>query len=142
MHRGPRERGAALIEFAILAPLLVALLIGIIEFGWLFSQNIDVRHGAREGARLAATNFGTSGAIVTETCDRMDIAGTSAVTVQLTHGVGATIGDAATVEVIATPSSITGMFGAFMPATLESSIEIRLEQTPGWSSMGAASACP
>ena len=52
--RRPRERGAVLVEFAIISPVLALLLFGVIEFGWAFSQNLDVRHGAREAARLAA----------------------------------------------------------------------------------------
>ncbi len=134
------DRGATLVEFAILAPLLVTLLLGIVEFGWLFSQNVDVRHGAREGARLAATDFGSAAAIITETCDRMDIAGTSAITIELTR-TGNNIGDEAVVTVTATPTSITGFFSAIMPATLQSSIETRLEQTPSWSSTVGPVSC-
>jgi Flp pilus assembly protein TadG len=134
------ERGATLVEFAILAPLLVALLLGIVEFGWLFSQNVDVRHGAREAARLAATDYGDENAIVAETCDRMDIAGTAAVTVELTRN-GATIGDVVTVTVDATPTSLTGFFDAILPTTLDSTVETRLEQTPSWSSTATPIAC-
>ena len=42
-------------------PFLAMLLFGIIDFGWAFSQNIDVRHAAREGGRLAAVNASTGG---------------------------------------------------------------------------------
>ena len=52
------ERGAAAVEFAVIAPVLFALLFGIIDFGWAFSQNLDVKHAAREGARLAVVNSG------------------------------------------------------------------------------------
>ena len=48
VSRARGERGASLVEFAILAPLLIVLVLGIVEFGWLFSQNNDVRHGPRE----------------------------------------------------------------------------------------------
>jgi Flp pilus assembly protein TadG len=136
-----RERGASLIEFAILMPLLITLLLGVVEFAWLFSQNIDVRHGAREGARLAATDYGNETTIANETCDRMDIAGTAAVTVNLTRS-GATIGDEINVTVTATPASLTGFFDYILPATLTSSIETRLEQSPSWSSTASPVACP
>ena len=129
-------------EFAILAPLLITLLLGIIEFGWLFSQNIDVRHGAREAARLAATDFpGGANAIALETCDRMDVAGTGAITIDLQQS-GTTIGDVVTVTVSATPDSLTGFFDAILPATLDSTVETRLEQTPSWSSTGTPISCP
>ncbi|MGH9198793.1 MAG: TadE/TadG family type IV pilus assembly protein, partial [Acidimicrobiia bacterium] len=40
-----KERGANLVEFAILAPLLFALLFGIVDFAWILGQYQDVRHG-------------------------------------------------------------------------------------------------
>ena len=118
-----------MVEFAIMAPLLILLLLGIIEFGWLFAQNVDVRHGAREGARLAATNF--AGDIGLETCNRMDLTGTSTVTVNLTR-TGTQIGSTVTVTVTAVPSSITGAFAGLMPASLSSAIESRIEQPATW----------
>lgn len=48
------EHGAALIEFALIVPILLALLIGIIEFGWIYNGYISITGAAREGARLAA----------------------------------------------------------------------------------------
>ena len=48
------ERGAAIIEFAIITPILIAMVIGIIEFGWIYSGYITLTGAAREGARLAA----------------------------------------------------------------------------------------
>jgi hypothetical protein len=47
-------RGQALVEFALVVPILLILIIGIIEFGraWNISQVLG--HAAREGARSAA----------------------------------------------------------------------------------------
>ncbi|MDX1747957.1 MAG: TadE/TadG family type IV pilus assembly protein, partial [Halobacteriales archaeon] len=69
-----RERGAALVEFAVLAPLLILLVLGIVEFGWKFGQFNDVRHGAREGGRYAAVDGDGTGnaAIHTRVCQAMD----------------------------------------------------------------------
>ena len=50
------QRGAALVEFAILVPLLFGILFGIVDFGYSFSRTLDIRHGSREGARLVAVN--------------------------------------------------------------------------------------
>ena len=47
------EDGAAAVEFAILLPLLVALLFGFIQFGVAFNNKIQATNAAREGARLA-----------------------------------------------------------------------------------------
>lgn len=47
------ERGASMIEFAIVALLLLTLIFGIIEFGWIFFGWITLTGAVREGARLA-----------------------------------------------------------------------------------------
>jgi Flp pilus assembly protein TadG len=46
------ERGAELIEFAIVAPLLVFIIAGIIDFGMMFRTYEAVTNAAREGARV------------------------------------------------------------------------------------------
>lgn len=53
-HRG--ERGAAAVEFAILLPLLVIILFGIIAFGLAMIQKVTYVSAAREGARYAAVH--------------------------------------------------------------------------------------
>jgi Flp pilus assembly protein TadG len=48
------ERGTAAVEFALLLPVLLLILFGVIEWGKVFSQ-VEVYNGmAREGARCAA----------------------------------------------------------------------------------------
>jgi Flp pilus assembly protein TadG len=49
------EKGASLIEFAIVAPLLFLLLFGVIEFARLVHGFTTVWTAAREGARYATT---------------------------------------------------------------------------------------
>ena len=51
--QGRAERGAAAVEFALLLPLLVALLFGFVEFGIAFNTKIQATNAAREGARIA-----------------------------------------------------------------------------------------
>lgn len=49
-----KEKGQAMVEFAlILVPLLI-LIGGIIDFGWIFYHKVIVNNAAREGARYAA----------------------------------------------------------------------------------------
>lgn len=55
-----RERGQALVETAITLPLLLLLLMGIMEFGWYFYNQMSVENGSREGARYAIVNSGSS----------------------------------------------------------------------------------
>lgn len=48
------NRGQAVVEFALVLPLFVWLMLGMIDFGRIFHELIVVSHAAREGARVAA----------------------------------------------------------------------------------------
>jgi Flp pilus assembly protein TadG len=53
-RRTAEDRGAAMVEFALVLPLLVMLVFGIISFGRAYNTTISMRSAAREGARAAA----------------------------------------------------------------------------------------
>ncbi len=133
-HRRNRDEGAALVEFALVMPLLLLLIFGMVDAGWAFFQNLEVRHGAREAARLAAVDFGTADEIIRETCARMNVpSGSAAVAVTLSK-TGADIGDKATVTVTRpNHQSLTGLLPFFDSISLDSTVEIRIEQPAGWS---------
>ena len=58
------ERGAELVETALTLPLILLVVIGIIEFGFVFQKLEVVTNAAREGARvLVLPNFGPADAI-------------------------------------------------------------------------------
>jgi Flp pilus assembly protein TadG len=58
------ESGAELIEFALTLPLLLLVVLGIIEFGFVFQQYEVVTNAAREGARMASLNtYGSTNAM-------------------------------------------------------------------------------
>jgi Flp pilus assembly protein TadG len=48
------ERGAALVEFAIVLPILLTLVFGIIEYGRAYEVKVQLTGGVREGARALA----------------------------------------------------------------------------------------
>ena len=50
-------RGAALVELALVLPLLLMVLLGMLDFGKAFNEWISQTHLASEGARLAAVNY-------------------------------------------------------------------------------------
>jgi TadE-like protein len=52
-HRLRSERGAELIEFALVLPLLLFIIMGLVDFGFLFQRFEVVTNAAREGARMA-----------------------------------------------------------------------------------------
>lgn len=53
-HRDHRRRGGAIVEFAVVLPLLLTILFGIIEYGYVFMVRQSLQHAAREGCRLAS----------------------------------------------------------------------------------------
>ena len=136
LRRSPNrtESGASLVEFAIVLPLLIVLLFGIVEFGWAFAQNLDVKHVAREVGRLAAVNAPDS-EIQDRTCGS-DIANITGASVTTTGSAG----DPATITVTADLEQITGLFGPFLGGVgaLTSTVDVRLEQDLDWS----GTACP
>lgn len=48
------ERGAVAVEFALLAPVLIMLLLGIMEFGRAYNVQVSLSNAAREGVRVMA----------------------------------------------------------------------------------------
>ena len=47
------RRGAAIVEMAVVAPLLLTMLFGVMEFGWMFMVHETMTNTARECCRLA-----------------------------------------------------------------------------------------
>jgi Flp pilus assembly protein TadG len=76
------RRGTASVEFALVLPVLLALLFGIIEFGFLFKDQICVQQVAREGARAAAV-----GKVRTDVNNQIAASATTLTTANLTYEV-------------------------------------------------------
>lgn len=49
------ERGVALVEFALILPLFMTLVLGMFSGGRSYNQNLSLTHAAREGARYGST---------------------------------------------------------------------------------------
>ena len=125
--RKHKDRGASLVEFAFVMPLLLILVFGVIEFGWALTQHLDVRHLARETGRIATVN-----GAVSDIEDRVcagDVIVPSAVT-SITRTGSSDRGEAAFVTIQANLDQITGLFGWLFGGSpsLSSTVEIRLEQ--------------
>lgn len=48
------QRGQGLVEFAALVPVFLLLLLGMLEFGFVFDQNLTLEYATREGARVGS----------------------------------------------------------------------------------------
>ena len=143
------QRGATLVEFAFVLPVFVLFLFAIIDFGWLFTQFLDVKQGAREGARLAIVNdcigfendpSGCSTEIVRKICARTSDLDDADTTVSLEkppedNGITAQV----TVEYPA--RSLTGMMAVFInDKTLRATVRMRREKPIVW--QPGTYACP
>ncbi|MDP9022338.1 MAG: pilus assembly protein [Actinomycetota bacterium] len=53
-----QERGAAAVEFALILPMLLLLIFGMIDFSRAYNAHISLSGAAREGARVLALGTG------------------------------------------------------------------------------------
>ena len=127
----PRSRGQALVEFALIVPVMLLLLVIAIDFGRLFFSYIQISNAAREGAAYgshAPTNLvtitsralqetnaqaqrGESAITVTAKCN--DSAGTALASCSLATGGAAGAGNSITVNVNEPFTFMTPMVTAF-----------------------------
>jgi Flp pilus assembly protein TadG len=56
MQRATRDEGAVLVEFALVLPLLMLILLGTLQFGILLNAKINETHLTSSAARYAAVN--------------------------------------------------------------------------------------
>lgn len=143
--RRRREGGAALVEFAMVLPLLVALLFGIVEFGIALNDYQSIRHGVREGARQAVVReFGATATTCTSivapdevkrviclTKDRIGLGNDVRVRVAYNAPAAtAPAGDHGSVSVCAQRNvdPITGAIPAIDGISLKSGIQMRMEK--------------
>ncbi len=84
MKSKDQERGAVAVEMAILLPLLLLILIGILEFGRVLNVQVSLTEAAREGARYAAIHHSDPG---------LDVQGTALAAAPTLAGLGVTVTD-------------------------------------------------
>lgn len=54
--RDKKEDGQSIVEFALILPVFLLILCGIIDFGWMFYNQLTLNNACREGARYAVVN--------------------------------------------------------------------------------------
>lgn len=108
------ERGATLVEFALVLPILVTLLFGIAEFGRVLNAQVVVTSATREGARFAS--LGSSSAAVTTqvraNCPTVDPALLTVVVTNAGGASGTAVSVRVTYQLTLMSEIIASMFGA------------------------------
>ncbi len=138
-----RSRGQAVVEFALVLPFLLILLLGIIEMSWLAKTYITLANAAREGARTAAV--GRTTAAVAQRTEQAASPLSVTVTLQvstddgatwsnLTNNAGATGNSAQTghlirIRVHATHSQLSGFFPFLNSLNVREEAVMRREPT-------------
>lgn len=131
------EKGQAFVEFAIVLPLLLMILCGIIDYGWIFTNQNIIDHCAREGARYAIIHAENSGAIIatdaiknyTKALAPSNISGSLNVDVEFTNPSFPRLGDVK-VKVNRDTEALTPIVGIFtggQTINLESSCTMKVE---------------
>src|SRR5215469_5073342 len=55
------EHGQSLVELALVMPMLIAIIIGIVDVGWLAYSYVELTNGANAGVHYAAQTYATAG---------------------------------------------------------------------------------
>ena len=111
------ERGAAAVEFALVLPLLLLLVLGIIEFSRLYNIQISLTNAAREGARSMAIHNSQP------TAKTAAIAAAPSISPSLSNGqisimpAACAANQAVTVTITYSVSLLSGYFGTTLPLT-------------------------
>lgn len=121
------QRGASAVEFALLAPLFVALLFAIVEFGMILYTKGMLTHASREGARFGVVYSvpkRTAGEIETAVRNYLNTSGlTSPATVEILGAQGAsetslTVTVRYTYNFLVLPKDLNSYMGGSMPLNL------------------------
>lgn len=111
----PRERGAAAVEFALVLPVLLLLVLGLLEFARIYNVQISLSNAAREGARVMAieNSVATARAAAVAAAPSVDPAiSTAQVAVTPSSCSG---GGTVSVTIEYQVTLMTGWFGASLP---------------------------
>jgi Flp pilus assembly protein TadG len=131
------DEGAAAVEFALVVPVLLLVVFGIITFGIIFAQQLALGNAARQGARFGAVGSHTCADIEAETKSNVTTLGMlpDDVTITVTRDGGFSCDDAtATPCAGSTPGDNVHVEAAFIseplvPMVLVSEVDLSSEGT-------------
>ena len=107
------ERGAAAVEFAILLPLLLMLVLGTIEFGRAYNAQITLTNAARDGVRVMAINNDPAAAKTAAQKAAASVSSTIPTSDITLSSNTCSTGNQVTLTIKYTLSTITGIAGPF-----------------------------
>lgn len=83
-----RRRGGAILEAALVLPILFTISFGMVEFGYFFFVKHTLQAAAREGARMGIVPSGTNAQVTSTVATAMEAAGLDdiAYQVDIQHG--------------------------------------------------------
>jgi Flp pilus assembly protein TadG len=122
-----RDNGQTLVEFALVLPLLVLVLFGILQFGVAFHNYLGITDAARVAARAAAVKRTNSPCVAARTAIQQTVSTTQwgQISSRITCAAGANVGDPVTIT-IRYPYSI-GLPGFSASGDLHASAQERME---------------
>jgi hypothetical protein len=98
---------------AVVLPILLTILFGIIEFGWAFMIYQSVTNAAREGCRVAVLQGSTDTDIETRIDDYLNLVGITGYTTEFEHSVAGSPEETVVVRVpYSNVSLLKGYFGS------------------------------
>ncbi|MFA5866233.1 MAG: TadE family protein [Phycisphaerae bacterium] len=112
--RTKKHRATAVVEMAVVLPILLTLLFGIIEFGWTFMVYQSITNAAREGCRVAVLEGATDTDIQNRVSSYMSLVGlANNYTLVLQHSTTSDPTETVTVRVpYSKVSLLNGYFGS------------------------------
>jgi Flp pilus assembly protein TadG len=75
VNRPSLRRGGVLVEAALILPILITVIFGLIEYGWMFLKAQQISLAARDGARAGSLSGNDSSSVTTAVTNRMTQAG-------------------------------------------------------------------
>lgn len=104
-------RGQAMVEFALILPIFILILFGVMEFGRVYNEKLIVTAAAREGVRTASVKGDGKAAAL----NAASVINRGSLTAVVTPAVPVT-GQTVTVTVTNPVTLVTPLIGAFFPS--------------------------
>jgi len=107
-------KAAAVVEMAVVLPILLTILFGIIEFGWTFMVYQSITNAAREGCRVAVLEGSTDEDINARIDEYMQLIGLTDYQIDIQHY---TEDDPTETVIVRVPYEAVSLLGGYFGST-------------------------